>query len=143
MDAYLLWLIGGFVLVIAELLTGTFYLLVLGIAAFAGAAAAYLSPNPWAQTLTGAVVAVAGVLWVRSYHQRKRVDNPPMAPLDAGQPVSFDAWSSQGAGLARVRYRDTLWDARIEGEAGAPVRGDVFYIIAMDGSTLRVARGKS
>jgi membrane protein implicated in regulation of membrane protease activity len=35
MDAYLAWLLLGLALVIVELLTGTFYLLVLGVAAFA------------------------------------------------------------------------------------------------------------
>jgi len=33
MDISLAWLIAGFVLIIAELVSGTFYLLVLGIAA--------------------------------------------------------------------------------------------------------------
>jgi membrane protein implicated in regulation of membrane protease activity len=33
MDAYLAWLLLGLALVIVELLTGTFYLLVLGVAA--------------------------------------------------------------------------------------------------------------
>jgi membrane-bound ClpP family serine protease len=39
MDAYLLWLIIGIVLIIVEMTTGTFYLLVLGFAALAAAAA--------------------------------------------------------------------------------------------------------
>jgi membrane protein implicated in regulation of membrane protease activity len=41
MDLWLLWLIAGFVLVIAELLTGTFYLLVIGAGAFAASLAAW------------------------------------------------------------------------------------------------------
>ena len=40
-DSFLVWLIAGFALVIVELVTGTFYLLVLGVAAFAGAGLAY------------------------------------------------------------------------------------------------------
>ena len=35
METWLLWVIVGAVLVIAELVTGTFYLLVLGVGAFA------------------------------------------------------------------------------------------------------------
>lgn len=42
MEMYLLWAVTGIVLIIIEMLTGTFYLLVLGIAALAAAAAAYL-----------------------------------------------------------------------------------------------------
>ena len=41
MDSYLYWIMTAIALVIAELLTGTFYLLVLGIAATGGAALAY------------------------------------------------------------------------------------------------------
>ena len=41
MDISLAWLIAGVALIVAELVTGTFYLLVLGIAAFAGAGVAY------------------------------------------------------------------------------------------------------
>ena len=39
MDGPLAWVIAGMALVISEMLTGTFYLLMLGIAAFGGAGA--------------------------------------------------------------------------------------------------------
>ena len=42
MDHALAWAVIGLVLVIAELLTGTFYLVMLGVAAFGAAGAAYL-----------------------------------------------------------------------------------------------------
>jgi membrane protein implicated in regulation of membrane protease activity len=41
-EPYLSWAILGLILVIAELVTGTFYLVMLGVAAFGAAAAAYL-----------------------------------------------------------------------------------------------------
>ena len=47
METYLVWLAAGFVLVIAELVTGTFFLLVLGIAAFAGSATAWFGLEFW------------------------------------------------------------------------------------------------
>jgi membrane protein implicated in regulation of membrane protease activity len=139
LDQDLLWLMAGFVLVIAELLTGTFYLLVLGIAGFAGALVAFLGFDIWIQAVVAAVVAVAGVMWVRA---RRKQRSPAMPSLDLGQSVSFDDWTSQDAGRARVRYRDSLWDAQIEGAAGSPAPGDPFYIIAVDGSTLRVSARK-
>src|SRR6266704_2674437 len=43
MDISLAWLIAGFILIIVELVTGTFYLLVLGIAALVGAGVGYAS----------------------------------------------------------------------------------------------------
>jgi len=39
-DTYWIWVIAGIALVVAELLSGTFYLLVLGVAAFVAAAVA-------------------------------------------------------------------------------------------------------
>ena len=41
MELWVLWIIVGMVLVIAELVTGTFYLLVLGAGAFAAALVAW------------------------------------------------------------------------------------------------------
>ena len=58
MATYLLWAIAGFVLVMAELLTGTFYLLVLGIAALAAAAIAYVGGDFWVQAMVAAAVAL-------------------------------------------------------------------------------------
>jgi hypothetical protein len=40
-DTYWIWVIAGIALVVAELLSGTFYLLVLGVAAFVAAAVAW------------------------------------------------------------------------------------------------------
>jgi membrane protein implicated in regulation of membrane protease activity len=139
METYLVWLAAGFVLVIAELVTGTFFLLVLGIAAFAGSAAAWFGLGFWLEALCAAVVAVAGVLWVRQ--QRKTLSQPDMASLDVGQAVTLDAWVNREQGAARVKYRNTLWDAEVEGERGFD-RGQVLFIHAVDGNTLRVAKGK-
>ena len=139
METYLVWLAAGFVLVIAELVTGTFFLLVLGIAAFAGSAASWFGLGFWLEALCSAVVAVAGVLWVRQ--QRKAMAQPDMASLDVGQAVTLDAWVDREQGTARVKYRNTLWDAEVEGERELE-RGQVLYIHAMDGNTLKVSKAK-
>ena len=134
------WTLAGFALVIAELLTGTFYLLMLGVAAFAGAAAAWMGGSFWAQVVVAAVVAVAGMAFI--HHRRVNNATPPMPGLDIGQPVTLESWINLPARHARVRYRDTLWDAFIEadGEVLPANAGDVFYIISMQGNTLSVGR---
>ena len=139
-ENYVLWLVAGIALVIAELLTGTFVLLMLGLAAFAGAAAAWWSDAFWVQALSAVVVAVAGFAWLQA--RRRRGSGPAMKSLDIGQPVTLDSWINAPARRARVRYRDALWEAAVEqGPADPPaVAGDVFYIVAMDGNTLSVAR---
>jgi membrane protein implicated in regulation of membrane protease activity len=59
MDHGILWAVIGLVLVIVELLTGTFYLLMLGIAAFGAAAAAWLGLGFSSQSIVAALVAGA------------------------------------------------------------------------------------
>ena len=140
METYLLWLVAGFVLVIAELVTGTFFLLILGIAAFAGSATAWFGLGFWLEAMCAAAVAVAGVFWVQ--RNRKTMQQPDMASLDVGQAVTFDAWVSREQGAARVKYRNTLWDAQIEGERELD-HGQVLFIHAIDGSTLKVSTAKT
>jgi membrane protein implicated in regulation of membrane protease activity len=136
-DNPLVWLIAGAILIIAELMTGSFYLLVLGIAALVGSAVGYAGAAQLSQALAAASVAVAGVIWVRQY--RKRTASSPMRGLDVGQPAAFESWVNQGAGHARVKYRDALWDAQVSGDArGEP--GEILYVVAVDGSTLKVSK---
>src|SRR5206468_11998223 len=60
LDLSLAWLIAGFILIIAELMTWTFYLLVLGVAALVGAGVGYASGALVWQAIGAAIVAVAG-----------------------------------------------------------------------------------
>ena len=137
MDFSLAWAIAGLVLVIAELLTGTFYLLMLALAAFGGAAAAWLGYQFPVQALFAAAVAAAGCWGVHAY--RARNQGARMAPIDAGMPASFETWIDSGSRLARVRYRGASWDAHVEG-AEALEPGAMLYVLSADGNTLKVAK---
>ena len=137
MDIPLAWLIAGAALIVTELVTGTFYLLVLGIAALVGSGIGYAGGALVWQALAAAAVAVAGVVWVHQY--RKRTASSPMQGLDVGQPAAFDSWVNRGAGHARVKYRDTLWDAQVAGDvSGEP--GEILYVVSVDGNTLKVSK---
>jgi membrane protein implicated in regulation of membrane protease activity len=139
MDHATLWGVTGLVLVIVELVTGTFYLLMLGIAAFGAALAAWLGFEFSVQTVVAIVVSVVGCWGVHIYKARNRAQQ--MAPLDAGMPASFERWLDAGERLAKVRYRGASWEARVEGlEAIDP--GATVYVLAADGNTLRVAKNK-
>ncbi|RUS45387.1 NfeD family protein [Cohnella sp. AR92] len=60
MSAPIIWLIVGFVLLIAEILSLTFFLLWLALGAFAGALAAWLAPDSFfVQALAAVIVAAA------------------------------------------------------------------------------------
>ena len=139
MDHAIVWAVTGLVLVIVELLTGTFYLLMLGVAAFGAALAAWLGLAFPAQAMVAAVISAIGCYGVHIYKARNRAQQ--MAPIDAGMPASFESWLDVGARLARVRYRGASWEARVEGlEAIEP--GAMLYVLDTDGNTLRVAKNR-
>jgi membrane protein implicated in regulation of membrane protease activity len=130
-----LWAILGLVLVIIELLTGTFYLLMLGLAAFGAALAAWLGQPFGVQAIVAAVVSAAGCYGVHVY--RAKNVKQQMAPIDAGQPASFENWVDPGARLARVRYRGASWDALVDGEESVDA-GAMLYVVTANGNTLKV-----
>lgn len=139
MDHAIVWAVIGLVLVIVELMTGTFYLLVLGIAAFGAALAAWLGLEFSAQSIVAALVSAIGCYGVHVYRAKNRAEQMP--PIDAGMPARFESWLDAGTRLARVRYRGASWEARVEGgEAIEP--GATLYVQAADGNTLRVAKNK-
>ena len=139
MDPALIWAISGLGLVIVELLTGTFYLLMLGVAAFGAAGAAWLGYDFPLQVVVACLIAAGGCYGVHAYREKNR--NRQMPSLDAGMPASFETWIDARARLARVRYRGASWDARVEGvEALEP--GATVYVLAADGNTLKVVKNR-
>jgi membrane protein implicated in regulation of membrane protease activity len=112
-ESTLWWLVTGG-LVAAELLTGTFYLLMLAIGAAFAALAAHLG---WSQTQQIVVAAVVGGGAVVAWHLRqlkRRNQEPPAQAnanvyLDIGETVNIEAWHSDGT--ADVHYRGARWTA--------------------------------
>ena len=137
MDPALAWAIVALVLVIAELVSGTFYLLMLGVAAFGAAAVAWLGYEFPAQCVVGAALGAAGCYGVHVYRARSSLKR--MAPIDQGMPASFESWLDAGSRLARVRYRGASWDAHVEGSESLEP-GATLFVLAADGNTLKVAK---
>jgi membrane protein implicated in regulation of membrane protease activity len=138
MEPYLAWVIAGFALVIIELLTGTFYLLVIGVGAFAGAAVAWAGGGYLAQAVGACAVALVGTGLVNRWHKKRQPADPKDNFLDLGHSVVLESWVDRGLGLARVQYRGTTWDARVTAGAQAEP-GATLIINGQDGSTLLVS----
>lgn len=135
MTPALTWALAGLLLITLELLSGTLYLLVFGVAALAGALAAYLGGDFWLQCLISGVTALAGIYlmrWWRASHPREAAGSND---LDRGQIVQMDSWIDRPAGMARVKYRGATWDARVEGEYRD---GDVLRIRGQENGVLNV-----
>ena len=109
MDNPTLWLTVAGVLVMAELLTGTFYLLMLSLGATAAALTAYADGTLTWQIVTAAIVGGgAAVLW----HLKKPFNNDAQdsnVHLDIGETVTVDTWDAQGH--AQVKHRGAQWAA--------------------------------
>ena len=138
MEMWVLWVIVGLVLVIAELVTGTFYLVMLGLGALAAALVTWAGGNVLVQALVGGGVAVAGAVLVHHWHEaHRKADEGRANFLDRGQPVVLEGWANEAAGLARVKYRGASWDARVAAST-KPVPGATLYIDSQEGGTLVV-----
>src|SRR5512141_2735414 len=108
MQGYVVWWILAAVLVGVELTSGTFYLLVYGLAAAAAGLAAWLGAGTVAQLATPGGIAGAGTLALRHW---KRTTGPPQSTvqdLDSGQTVQVESWQ---CGRGQGKYRGALWDA--------------------------------
>jgi membrane protein implicated in regulation of membrane protease activity len=112
-ESTLWWLIAGGAIAV-ELLTGTFYLLMLAIGLAAAAVSAHLG---WSQTMQIVVAAVVGGGAVVGWHvrQTRRGNLEPSAQananvnLDIGETLQIDAWKADGT--ADVHYRGAHWTA--------------------------------
>ena len=109
MDNLTLWLLVAGGLVVAELLTGTFYLLMLSLGATAAALAAYADSSVTWQIVTAAIVGGgAAVLW----HLKKPISNDAQdgnVHLDIGETVHVETWDDQGH--TQVKHRGAQWAA--------------------------------
>lgn len=137
MHPYLFWLIAGFILVIIELLTGTFYLLVLGIAAFGATAVAWYGFSFPIQSITAVTLGLIGSWLVHNY--RSQNTQQQMRSIDYGQPVIFEAWLDQGSLRATVMYRGAPWEAQLENSEGISA-GSTLYIKSVNGNILTVSK---
>lgn len=105
--SYGLWSIVGLVLIAAEMLVGSFHLLVLGLAALCVAGAAYFFGVPSGiQFALAGGIALAGILLVEILRKRGRFAKSDGGDPDRGNPVEIVSHAP-----LRVRYRGVLWAA--------------------------------
>jgi membrane protein implicated in regulation of membrane protease activity len=137
MSGWIWWMVLAFGLLILELLTGTFYLMVIAVALAAGGVA-HLAGAPFTvQLVVTAVIGFGGALWLRrSRFGRLKTEGDTLQNLDVGQVVRIDSWSA--GNTARASYRGAQWDVLLApGETAAP--GE-FVIQSVQGSRLVVTR---
>ncbi|MDI9333907.1 MAG: NfeD family protein [Cytophagales bacterium] len=137
------WLLAGLMAAL-ELMSGTFYLLMLALGMAAGAISAHLGLGGTAQLTVAALVAAAAVLlWhrIRPDKSKHAVDRSPDVHLDIGNTVEVKQWASPQATV--VVHRGAEWSARLmqQGlpEDALPKIGP-HRIVAVDGNTLVLSK---
>jgi len=139
MDDYVVWFVIGFGLVVAELLTGTFYLLVIAIAFGAAGVAALLGGSVVLQLATAAAFSLGGTLWLRQSRfgrrLRDRATSDRVQNMDVGQTLRVDQWAPNRT--ARANYRGATWD--VELAPGEEAASGEFVIREINANRLIVA----
>ena len=139
-DANIWWLLAGGAIAV-ELVTGTFYLLMLAACLVAGALAAGLGLALTGQMLVAAAIgggAVAAWRWRRSQGPiPKPAHANPDVHLDIGQTIHVVRWNVDGT--ASVHFRGAQWTAVAADPAQAAQPGN-FRIKEMTGNRLVVER---
>jgi membrane protein implicated in regulation of membrane protease activity len=129
------WVLAGAAIAV-ELLTGTFYLLMLSLGLAGAALAAHLGTSMPVQLVVAAIVGGGFVLAWRLYKQR--TPSPPPASanrdvnLDVGETVQVDAWNPDGT--SSVQYRGAHWS--VSTLAGTIPTPGVHRIVEVIGSRL-------
>jgi membrane protein implicated in regulation of membrane protease activity len=138
-ESTLWWVLAG-VTVAMELVTGTFYLLMIAIGLIAAAVSVYFGASPTVQLVLAAVVSGGSVLAWRSYKLKVPAVRPagsnPDVNLDVGETVHVDAWDSEGNGS--VKYRGASWSVSLAPDSHAA--SGLYQIVEVVGSRLVVKK---
>ncbi len=140
MDTYTIWWLLAGIAVAIELLTGTFYLLMIALGLASGAVCAHLGFGDAAQVTTAALMGVGAVwVWHRTHPMsvKQKTEQNPDVHLDIGSTVTVTQWSSR-EGTA-VLHRGSQWTAKPAPQDianGALPSAGLHRIVAVEGNTL-------
>ena len=133
------WLLTG-VAVAAELMTGTFYLLMFALGLAAAAIAAHLGMGLASQLVIAAIVGGGAVVAWHLLRGKKSVGKSAEfnsdVNMDIGQTIYIEAW--QADGTANVKYRGSNWIAQLQ--AGSETAAGNYIIEQVIGSRFIVKK---
>lgn len=128
-----LWLVLAGILLIAELTSGTFYLLMVSIGALAGAVMAYWGFGLPTQISIAALFSMFATLALTLIRKRKAYSNTDAVQLDVGNRVQVEVWGEDHR--SNAQYRGASWV--VESVDAQPKTGPQ-QIVAVEGTVLKV-----
>ncbi len=133
------WVLAGGAIAV-ELLTGTFYLLMLSLGLIAAALAAHAGAAMTTQLVVAALVGGGFIIGWRARRLRAPAELPAGANqdanLDVGETVQVDSWLADGT--STVKYRGANWSVALV--AGASPTPGAHRIVEVVGSRLVVRK---
>lgn len=133
------WLLAG-IAVSVELVTGTFYLLMLALGLAAAAVSAHLGAGFSLQLTVAACVSAATVLGWRQFKKTQPASPPATSNsdvnLDIGEIVHVEAWNPDGT--STVKYRGANWAVGSASEQ--PLAAGPHRVVEVIGSRLIVRK---
>ncbi|MBB5858133.1 NfeD family protein [Amycolatopsis umgeniensis] len=140
MTGALIWLIAGILLIIAELLSGDLFLLMVGVGALFGAGSAALTGNPFIDVAVFAIASVGMLALVRPTLKRRFLSGPDIKTntdaLIGARAVVVSTVDGEGG---QVKLAGDVWSARCmtDGEPIAP--GTSVTVVEIAGATAVVS----
>jgi membrane protein implicated in regulation of membrane protease activity len=133
--AALLWLIGGIALIAAEVLSGDFFLLMVGVGALFGGAADWIFDNTIIAAVVFALVSIGLVTFARPWLKRRLHGDLVQTNADAliGRKAVALSTISQDGG--QVRLDGEVWSARAFDDKNEISAGASVTIVEISGAT--------
>jgi membrane protein implicated in regulation of membrane protease activity len=141
---WIFWLAAAGVIVILEIFSGTFYLLMIAFGVAAGGVVAWFGGPPELQLIVAGAVGVTATWLLRRSRlgkiQKSDSGRDPNVNLDIGQTVHVAKWQhvENDRAVARIFYRGAQWDAELTDQSSAEPGN--FVIQEIRGSRLILAR---
>jgi len=136
MEAHWIWWLAALALVVAEMSSGTFYLIAVASGLAVAGIVAYLGVSWIGQVAVAAVLcsaSVAGIYRWKKQNSSRPHENSNFAN-DIGQTVHLVSWSDERH--ARVSYRGAEWDAKLASETATDATRQTWRIKEIVGSQL-------
>ncbi|MDB5374532.1 MAG: hypothetical protein JWP04_3174, partial [Belnapia sp.] len=141
MEPGLIWLLGGLLLLVAELALPGVFLLWVGIAAIGTGLLLLTTVPSFEMTVALFLVLLAGGIWLSLRLRRGRRPYPqlntPGSGLVGRSGMLLPLGETAGPGL-RVRIGDSEWQARLPRDQKVPETATKVRVEAVDGTTLIV-----
>ena len=133
-----MWLIAGLILLIAEMGTGTIFLVFIALGCFSAAATSMGLPDAVTlQILVCSCVSVLGAFGLRKPLQRRLLKKTNLQ-VDVGRELLIDQ-DIEPHKRSRISYQGTTWEASNIGSESVR-QGDHVTIVGIDGNVLLIRK---